>query len=303
MLFWRRRVQFWLMSVAPPKQAASSADVLLANQLYYNTESVEYDKKNHVNSRAIHRYYEGLFDRFVFAGHTADQIRMWRVCDIGCGTGFLETILHKRVGSLISFDATMPMLQVARRKLSGAPISWVMADAQALPFDAASFELVCSNAMLHHVYDVDRVAAKMASLVKPGGKLFVGYEPNAIPYSLFWPLLKVAAKIVPEHRHREKTRLASGQDAYSNLKDVDIHELAEYHVFTGRGIHPFKLRSYLNECGIVDTRVHFTSLYQAALLRDSGVPLPLDALPDWFYRLTGRLSLSFTLTGSKPQLT
>jgi ubiquinone/menaquinone biosynthesis C-methylase UbiE len=288
------------MSLRPrARSSATSTDVLLANQLYYKSEAGKYDKKNHVNSRAIQRYYKRLLDRFVFAGHTADETRRWRVCDIGCGTGFMETILHGRIGSVISLDATMPMLQEARRKFPGASISWVMADAQALPLETASFDLVCSNAMLHHVYNFERVVTKMVSLVKPGGKLFLGYEPNAIPYKLFWPLLKVAAKIVPEHRNRQKIRLASGQDAYSNLKDIDVHELAEYHIFQGRGIHPFILREYVSERGIVDTRVHFTSVYQAALLRDSGIPLPLNALPDWIYRMTGRLSLSFSLTGTK----
>ena len=73
--------------------------------------------------------------------------------------------------------------------------------------------------------------------------MFLGYEPNAIPYRVFWPLLKVAAKIVPEHRDRDRIRERSGQRDHPSLKDVDIHELSEFHIFHGtrggRGIHPF----------------------------------------------------------------
>jgi hypothetical protein len=139
-------------------------------------------------------------------------------------------------------------------------------------------------------------------MLKPGGKLFLGYEPNAIPYRLFWPLLRAAAKIVPEHRKRDAIRDASQQAAHPRLQNVDIHELAEFHIFhgtSGRGIDPFRLKELVAGLGVVDCRVHFSSVYQFALLRDAGVPIPLQILPDWFFRMSGRLSLSFSLTGTK----
>ena len=226
----------------------TAADVLLANQLYYAVEAQEYDKKNHVSNPAILRYYDRLLDRFIFEGRSADETRKWKACDVGCGTGFLETLVADRVGSLVAFDATHRMLSQARSKFAGRPVTWVQADAQALPIREPVFDLVCSNAMLHHVYGFDRVLASMIAMLKPGGKLFLGYEPNAIPYRVFWPLLKVAAKIVPEHRNRDAIRVASGQDAHPRLKDVDIHELSEFHIFhgtAGRGIHPFRLRDFV----------------------------------------------------------
>jgi SAM-dependent methyltransferase len=194
------------------------------------------------------------------------------------------------------------MLQVARQNYTKGSIAWIQADAQALPVNQPVFDLVCCNAMLHHVFAFEQVLARMISLLKPGGRLFVGYEPNSIPYKLFWPLLKLAARIVPEHRNRDKIREASGQDQHANLKDADIHELSEFHIFESKGIHPFRLRQFAVQKGIVDSRVHFSSIYQFALLRDSGVPIPLDLLPDALFRLSGRLSLSFSFTGAKGQV-
>ena len=285
------------MAAQMPKP--TSSDVLLANQLYYAVEAGEYDNKNHVRNPAILRYYDRLFTSYVFAGRSAADVRTWRVCDVGCGTGFLETLLTPRVGSIVAFDATHGMLQHAKRKFAGDRISWVQCDAQALPIGTPVFDLVCSNAMLHHVFAYEKVLAAMIALLKPGGRLFVGYEPNAIPYRLSWPLLNLAARIVPEHRNREQIRKASGQEAHSNLKDVDIHELSEFHIFQGHGIHPYQLQELVTTLGIVDSRVHFSSVYQFALLRDSGLPIPVEALPDWFFRLSGRFSLSFSLTGRK----
>lgn len=285
-----------------PELKPTSADVLLANQLYYAVEAHEYDKKNHVRNPAILRYYDRLLRHFVFAGRSAEEIRHWKACDVGCGTGFLETLLADRVGSIVAFDATHGMLVQAKGKFAALPVAWVQADAQALPIREPVFDLVCSNAMLHHVYGFEQVLASMIGMLKPGGKLFLGYEPNAIPYKIFWPLLKLAAKIVPEHRNRDSIRNASRQDAHPQLKDVDIHELSEFHIFHGtggRGIDPFRLQAFATRQGIDDCRIHFSSVYQFALLRDSGVPIPVQMLPDWFFRLSGRLSLSFSLTGRK----
>jgi SAM-dependent methyltransferase len=280
----------------------TSSDVLLANQLYYGVEAAHYDRKNHVSNPAILRYYDTLLDRHVFAGCSPAEVKTWTACDVGCGTGFLEGVIGPRVGRLVAFDATHRMLLQAKAKFGSSAIAWVQADAQKLPVGAASFDLVCSNAMLHHVFGFEQVLANMSSLLKPGGKLFVGYEPNAIPYRLFWPVLKVAAKIVPEHRERDRIREASGQQAHPTLKDVDIHELSEFHIFhgtRGRGIDPFALRRLAMDHGIVDCRVHFSSIYQFALLKDSGIPLPVHRMPDWLFKLSGRWSLSFSLTGTK----
>ena len=111
-------------------------------------------------------------------------------------------------------------------------------------------------------------------------------------------------RLLPEHRNRDSIKQTSGHsNAHPRLKDVDIHELSEFHIFHGtggRGINPFlRLREFVARQGIVDARIHFSSVYQFALLRDAGVPLPLHLLPEWFFRISGRLSLSFSLTGTK----
>jgi SAM-dependent methyltransferase len=295
------------MKPVPKRESESqvlptSSDVLLANQLFYGVEADKYDQKNHVRNPAIRRYYERLLNRYVFDGRSDSETGAWAACDVGCGTGFLESLLESRVGSIVAIDATHPMLVRARQKFPGKRVTWVQADAHALPAREAAFDLVCSNAMLHHVFGFEQVLSRMISMLKPGGKLFLGYEPNAIPYRVFWPLLRAAAKIVPEHRDRDRIRQTSGQELHPRLRDIDIHELSEFHIFHGRGergIHPSRLQQFIAGQGIVDSRVHFSSLYQFALLRDSGLPIPVASVPDWIFRLLGPLSLSFCLTGTK----
>ena len=281
-------------------ESLSSADVLLANQLFYSVQAEDYDKKNHVQSPAVRRFYQRLLSTHVFSDTTPGETGRWRALDIGCGTGFLETILQERVGSICALDATTAMLESARKKLGSRRIAWMQADALRLPYKPASFDLVCSNALLHHVRDVEPLLSAMVSLLKPGGRLLLGYEPNAIPYRYLKPFLMALSRIGPEQREKKRIHDASRQEAHARLSGLDIHKVSEYSIFYGAGLHPFRLKAFLSTMGVIDTRVHFTSVYQAALLRDMGLPLPIDYLPDWVYRLSGRMSLSFSLTARKP---
>ena len=248
---------------------------------------------------SLRQYYNRLFSSYVFTNNTAEDTASWRCLDVGSGTGFLEMVLKDIVGELWALDATYAMLEMARRKDLSKQVHWLQGEALKLPFKKESFDLVCSNALLHHVANYEDVLEGMVSLIKPGGKIFLGYEPNSIPYKLFQPLLLLLAAIVPEQRNKERIRLKSQQDIYPQLKGVDIHKLSEFHIFHGKGISTSTLKKTLTGWGIVDIRVHYSSVFQATLLKDSGIPLPIDSLPEWLYRLTGPLSLSFSLTGTR----
>jgi SAM-dependent methyltransferase len=275
-------------------QPFDAEDVLRANQILYEEGAASYDHKNHVKSKAIRRYYEILLDDLLEGVYDHAD---FKVLDVGCGTGFLEDFLIPRCECLCAVDATMAMLQTARAKFARNCVHWIGADAGQLPFAQSSFDMVCTNAVLHHLYDWQPLLSQMIHLLKPSGRLFLGYEPNGIPHRLFRPLLMCMAKLAPEEKRWNRSG-AAGLPS-SKLDDIDIHKLAEFHIFHGRGIHPFKLKRYLLDAGMRKVNLHFTSLHQVLLLKDYGIPLSLDSLPQWMFKLTGPLSLSFSLTAWK----
>src|ERR1700722_19416441 len=176
------------------------ADVMRANQIFYGVEAHTYDAKNHVHSKAIQRYYQSLLDNRLLSGVPRSELGRWTVLDVGCGTGFLEEFLIGKVKTVYAVDATADMLRIAGQKFTAPAVQRVQADANQLPFLPATFDMVCSNAVLHHLYNWRSLLSQMVDLLKPGGRLFLGYEPNAIPYRLFKPLLMLLAKVAPEHR-------------------------------------------------------------------------------------------------------
>ena len=103
-----------------------------------------------------------------------------RVLDVGCGTGSLALVAKRRVGqsgTVVGIDPSPEMIARARAKAdaAGLAIEFHLAPAQQLPFPDASFDVVLSTMMLHHVPDALRMQAvgEMRRVLKPQGRLLV----------------------------------------------------------------------------------------------------------------------------------
>jgi SAM-dependent methyltransferase len=101
-----------------------------------------------------------------------------RVLEVGCGTGFWLALLDAVVGHTWGLDLSTGMLRQAQRRAPGARL--IQGQAGALPWVAASFDLIiCVNA-LHHFPDPRGWVAEARRLLRPGGTLVnVGLDPRA----------------------------------------------------------------------------------------------------------------------------
>ncbi len=77
---------------------------------------------------------------------------------------------------VVAVDAAASMLAVARANVAAAGLSdrieLVNADAKQLPFPAASFPVVISNSILHHIPEPAGVLAEAVRVASPGGFQF-----------------------------------------------------------------------------------------------------------------------------------
>lgn len=104
------------------------------------------------------------------------------VLDVGCGTGAVLELLHGEYPGkhLTGLDLTPGMIDVARAKRLDN-VSFVVGDAEALPFGPQSFDAVlCSNSF-HHYPHPERFFAEAARVLRPGGRLVLrDYTSNDI---------------------------------------------------------------------------------------------------------------------------
>lgn len=95
------------------------------------------------------------------------------VLDVAAGPGNVATELVARgAAEVTALDLSFAMLAEGARR--GHPgISWVNADAQALPFADAIFDAVTISFGLRNVPDPERALAEFARVTRPGGRLVV----------------------------------------------------------------------------------------------------------------------------------
>jgi ubiquinone/menaquinone biosynthesis C-methylase UbiE len=108
---------------------------------------------------------EWLFERLAL---TREDL----VLDVAAGTGHVARQLAPSVRAVVAVDATVAMLEQGRAH--GVPnVIFLRADAAALPFLDASFDVVVSRFAVHHFEEPAIQLAEMRRCLKPGGRLAV----------------------------------------------------------------------------------------------------------------------------------
>ena len=99
------------------------------------------------------------------------------VLDVGCGPGYLLAEMADEVGDsgkLSGIDSGADMIVVARQRCAGkSTIALQVADALALPFAAAAFDVVVSTQVYEYIADIAGALREAARVLRPGGRLLI----------------------------------------------------------------------------------------------------------------------------------
>jgi SAM-dependent methyltransferase len=96
-----------------------------------------------------------------------------RLLDIGGGTGNTALAAARRDADVVCTDIVPELLEYARRRaeLEGLSYETEVADAQELPYDDGSFDVVTSTIGVVFATDAEQAAAEMVRVLRPGGRL------------------------------------------------------------------------------------------------------------------------------------
>ena len=140
----------------------------------FDSVAGRYDLMNVLMSFGVHR----LWKRFLLSqtGLRPGQ----RALDVAGGTGDLAAGLARQVGpsgQVVLSDINAAMLSHGRDRLLDAGVvaqaSYVLADAEALPFRDATFDCVTIGFGLRNVTDKAAALRSMHRVLRPGGQLLV----------------------------------------------------------------------------------------------------------------------------------
>ena len=149
----------------------------------YEQAARVYDRGRSVADEAMVRWTAAVRDRLP-AG------RVQRAADIGAGTGnFLPLWAALGLPEIVAVEPSAAMRARAVAKSTTAA-QLVGASAAALPMATAALDVAWLSTVIHHVSDLDALAAELGRVVRPGGRVLVrGYFPgtSVVPWIRAFP--------------------------------------------------------------------------------------------------------------------
>jgi ubiquinone/menaquinone biosynthesis C-methylase UbiE len=165
-----------------------SLDIKAKQRAYHDWESRTYDEKFSIS------YDERCIDyaRDRFRKVVPEGAGFGCVLEVGAGTGFF--LINLALGGCLdgaelhATDLSDGMLDVCRRNglEHGLDITTRQGDAESLPYEDASFDLVIGHAFIHHLPVPGTAIAEMARVLKPGGTLVLAGEPTELGDKASW---------------------------------------------------------------------------------------------------------------------
>ncbi|MGE5260535.1 MAG: class I SAM-dependent methyltransferase [Actinomycetota bacterium] len=119
-----------------------------------------------------------------------------RVLDVAAGNGNATLAAARRFAEVVSTDYVAALLERGRERARAdrLPVTFLEADAEDLPFETGSFDVVLSTFGVMFVADHERAASELVRVCRRGGRIGLA---NWTPESFIGRLFKVIGKYIP----------------------------------------------------------------------------------------------------------
>jgi ubiquinone/menaquinone biosynthesis C-methylase UbiE len=236
----------------PASPTATPEHIKDVNTRYHDAAAHEYDAKWGIDFGGIGQ--DQVRAKLVKALGGGEAGRFDDALEIGSGTGYFSLNLMQQglIGRLTATDISPGMLaQLActAEDLGLDDVTTVVSEAETLPFDDESFDLVLGHAVLHHIPDLDRAFAEFKRVLRPGGSIVFAGDPSRYGDRLAALPKRTGIVVAPAWRRvvgaRERVVAEADQSEDHSLEsEVDVHAFA-----------PADLRRLLERAGFDDRRV------------------------------------------------
>ena len=241
------------MAADPADVERAWHDTKLAQVLYHDWEADTYDEKWSISFDK--RCIDYARDRFVAIAGT-DGWPYRKALEIGAGTGFFSLNLRQAgvLDEVHVTDISPGMVEAAERNAErlGFAIEGRTADAERLPYEDGTFDIVVGHAVIHHLPDVEQAFREMLRVLNPGGRVVICGEPTQygdfvarrLSRATWWATTRVTRlPVIKDRWARPQQELDESSRAAALESVVDLHTF-----------DPDELARTVERAGAVDVR-------------------------------------------------
>lgn len=173
-----------------------------------------------------------------------------RVLDVGTGAGFLAGLYAELGHDVVGCDFSEPMLEQARERAArdGFEATFTAGDAEALPFDDSSFDVVTNRVMIWSLPNPGSAVREWYRVLRPGGRVVLfGNHPKDPTHS---STEKVIRRLYGLALRMRRGRTAMNLDDHTQLAwDEAKSDLPFHHA------PPSKIQALFEAAGFQETDV------------------------------------------------
>ncbi len=219
------------------------------NTRYHDVAAGHYDAKWGIDFGDVGLEQVTAKVRKALGGHLGHYRRS---LEIGAGTGYFTLNLLRAgvIEQATCTDISPGMLAAlsANAQRLDLQVETVPADAERLPFEDGSFDLVLGHAVLHHLPELPASFAELARVLAPGGTLLFAGEPSRYGDRLARVPKRFAGTVAPLWRAALRARPAP--PAEGGAPDAALESVVDVHAFA-----PGELRALAQGAGLQQVRV------------------------------------------------
>ncbi len=165
----------------PAAPTATPEHIKDVNTRYHDAAADEYDAKWGIDFGATgQRQVSGKLAKAL--GEGIDGLSFGDGLEIGSGTGYfsLNLLQMGTIKRLTATDISPGMLRRLSETAEGLGLETetVVTEAEELPFEDESFDLVFGHAVLHHIPDLEGAFTEFKRVLRPGGAIAFCGEPS-----------------------------------------------------------------------------------------------------------------------------
>jgi SAM-dependent methyltransferase len=160
-----------------------------------------------------------------------------KVLDVACGTGNAALLAARAGAETTGVDAAPRLIEVARGRAQAEdlPVRFDVGDAQALPYDDATFGVVVSVFGVIFAPDAERAFAEIVRVLRPGGRaLLSAWVPGGTVDAMVGVFMRAVAAVTGPaparfawHDAAAVGELAARHVAELSVQEADVAFVAE----------------------------------------------------------------------------